>query len=312
MTATTGERTARRTHQDRPERRRRRVSATRLAPYLFILPNMALFGVFTIWPAVSGFNMSLYDSSNGRTFTFVGGENYSAIVTSGEFWGVARHTAVFVVCLVVLTTVAATALAVLLNAQQRGRSLLRAAYFIPFLVSPVVVGLIWRLALERQSGLVNTVLGGLGLGQPGWLLDGGLATGVIVLVGLWSQVGFYALILLAGLQGIDGNVFEASRIDGAGTLQQLRLITLPLLRPTTLVVVVLSTIHAFQSFDYIYTLTGGGPLGATTLMVQFIYEASFESPVRYGLASAAGVVLFVVVFGATLGNYLLGRRQEAV
>jgi alpha-1,4-digalacturonate transport system permease protein len=273
----------------------------RVAPYLFILPNMVLFGAFTIWPAVNGFNISLYDT-----------DNYTAIVTSEEFWRVARLTVVFVIGSVVVTTVAATALALLLDAQRRGRGLLRAAYFVPFLVSPVVVGLIWNLALERQNGLVNTALQAIGLGAPGWLLEGGLAMGVIIMVGLWTQLGFYALIVLAGLQGIDRGIYEAARIDGAGTWRQLRLITLPLLRPTTLVVVILATIHAFQAFDYIYTLTGGGPLGATTLIVQFIYESSFESPIQYGLASAAGVVLFVVVFGVTALNYLVGRRREAV
>jgi alpha-1,4-digalacturonate transport system permease protein len=289
-----------------------RWTGPRVAPYLFILPNMVLFGAFTIWPAINGFNISLYDSDNGRTFRYVGTENYAEIVSSEEFWRVARLTLVFVIGLVVLTTVAATALALLLNAQRRGRGPLRAAYFVPFLVSPVVVGLIWNLALERQNGLVNTALQAVGLGAPGWLLDGGLAMGVIIVVGLWTQVGFYALIVLAGLQAIDRGLYEAARIDGAGTWQQLRLITLPLLRPTTLVVVILATIHAFQAFDYIYTLTGGGPLGATTLIVQFIYESSFESPIRYGLASAAGVVLFVVVFGVTALNYLAGRRREAV
>ena len=290
----------------------RKIAPRKIAPYLFILPNMALFAVFTIWPAINGFNMSLYDSSNGRTFRPVGLGNYAEIVTSDEFWRVARQTALFVVGLVVVTTIAATALALLLNAQQRGRGVLRAAYVVPFLVSPVVIGLIWGLALERQGGLVNTVLDAIGLGRPGWLLDGGLALLVIIVVGLWAQVGFYALILLAGLQGIDGSLFEAARMDGATWWQQIRMITLPLLRPTTFVVVILATIHAFQAFDYIYTLTGGGPLGATTLIVQFIYETSFQSPVRYGLASAAGVVLFLVVFGVTVANYLAGRRQEAV
>jgi ABC-type sugar transport system permease subunit len=135
---------------------------------------------------------------------------------------------------------------------------------------------------------------------------------VIVVVGLWMQIGFYALIVLAGLQSIDAALYEAARIDGAGVWQQLRLITLPLLKPTTLVVVILATIHAFQAFDYIYTLTGGGPVGATTLMVQFIYDNAFQSPIQYGLASAAGVIFFVVVFGVTAVNYLIGHRRGAI
>ena len=293
-----------------PPRRRRR--PVRWAPYLFVLPNMLLFATFTIYPAFNGFNLSLYDSSNGRTFTYAGTDNYTEILSSGEFWEVARATAIFVVGSLVLTVITATALAVALNAQGRGKGLLRAAYVIPFLVSPVVVGLIWRLALERQNGLVNTALAALGLGQPGWLLEPGLALGVIIVVGLWTQLGFYALILLAGLQGIDRSVYEAATIDGATGWQQLRSITLPLLRPTMLVVIVLSTINSFQAFDYIYTLTGGGPLGATRLIVQYIYETSFQSPIQFGLAAAAGVILFLVVFGATLINYLAGRRQEAI
>lgn len=282
------------------------------APYLFVLPNMVLFGAFTIYPALNAFNLSLYASNDGRTFTYVGGENYARIVTSEEFWSVARATLIFVVATVVLTTVAATALAIALNAQRRGKGLLRAAYFVPFLVSPVVVGLIWRLALERQNGLVNTVLNAIGLGQPGWLLEPRLTLGVIILVGLWIQLGFYTLIISAGLQGIDSSVYEAATMDGATWSQQLRSITLPLLLPTTLVVIVLSTIHAFQAFDYIYTLSGGGPLGATTLIVQYIYETSFQSPIQFGLAAAATVILFLVVFSATLINYMAGRRREAV
>jgi alpha-1,4-digalacturonate transport system permease protein len=282
------------------------------APYLFVLPNMVLFGTFTIYPALNGFNLSLYDSSDGRTFTYAGLENYQQILTAEEFWSVASATLIFVVGTVVLTTVTATALAVALNAQQRGKGLLRAAYFVPFLVSPVVVGLIWRLALERQNGLVNTALDAIGLGQPGWLLEPWLSLGVIIVVGLWIQVGFYTLILLAGLQGIDRSLYEAATMDGATWWQQLRSITLPLLMPTTLVVVVLSTIHAFQAFDYIYTLTGGGPLGATTLIVQYIYESSFQSPIQFGLAAAATVILFFVVFGVTLINYMAGRRREAI
>ncbi len=142
------------------------ITPRKIAPYLFILPNMALFAAFTIWPAISGFNMSLYDSSNGRTFRPVGLGNYAEIVTSDEFWRVARQTAVFVIVLVVVTTIAATALALLLNAQQRGRGVLRGAYLLPFLVSPVVIGLIWGWRSERQGGLVNTVLDAIGLGRP--------------------------------------------------------------------------------------------------------------------------------------------------
>jgi alpha-1,4-digalacturonate transport system permease protein len=284
----------------------------RLVPYLFVAPNMAVFVVFIIWPAVNGFNISFFDSNDGRYFEPVGTSNYTEIVSDRQFRRVVAQTMIFVVSFVATTMVVSTVLALLLNAQRRGRGALRAAYFLPVLLSPVVVGLIWNWALERRVGLVNTISGALGLGQPGWLIEPGLAMLCTVVVGVWTHLGFYALITLAGLQGIDGNVYEAARLDGAGVRQQVTEITLPLLRPTLLVVLILSTIEGFKAFDFIYTLTGGGPTGATTLIVQYIYETAFESPIRYGLASAAGVLLFLTVLAFTLVNYLYGRRQEAV
>lgn len=284
----------------------------RVAPYLFILPNMVIFGLFTYWPAVNGFNISFYDSRNGRTFTPVGWKNYDRILADDQFWDVVQHTLLFVVGFVVLVTVLSTLLALLLNYQIRARGVLRAAYFLPVIVSPVVVGLIWGWLFTRDNGLVDNALNGIGLGKPGWLVNPHLAMAATILVGLWTHLGFYAMIQLAGLQGIDPALLEAAAIDGASTWQQIRRITLPLLMPTTMVVIVLSTITGFQAFDFIYTLTGGGPIGATTLIVQYIYEKAFTPPIHYGLASAAGVLLFLVVLLITLVNYLLGRRRAAL
>ena len=164
----------------------------------------------------------------------------------------------------------------------------------------------------RRNGIINAVLDDVGIGPQRWLLDKKLAMGVIVAAAVWTHVGFYAMILLAGLKSIPAHLYEAARIDGATTVQRIRQITLPLLRPTTMVVVVLSTIAGFQAFDYVYTLTGGGPVGGTTLIVQYIYERAFQSPIQYGLASAAGLMFFLVVFAATLINYFFGRRREAM
>ncbi len=292
--------------------RRGKGRSRQLAPYWFVLPNMVVFGLFTIWPAVNGFNVSLYDSSNGRTFQFVGTENYEQLLSDSEYLASVRNTLVFVIGFVVVVTAFATVLAILLNHQQKGRGALRAAYFLPVIISPVVVGLVWNWMLTRGTGVVNLGLSKLGLGQPGWLLDPGLAMVTIILVGVWVNVGFFTMILLAGLQSIDGNLYEAAKLDGANVWQQHREITLPLLRPSMLVVVILGTITGFQAFDYIYTLTGGGPVGATTLMVQYIYDNAFETPIEYGLASAAGAIFFIVVFGVTAVNYLFGRRRGAI
>jgi alpha-1,4-digalacturonate transport system permease protein len=301
-----------RTERRVPARRRgTRPLSRRIAPYLFVLPNMLIFAVFTIYPAINGFNISLYDSRNGRTFTWVGTQNYERILTDPQFLSVVRNTVLFVVAFVAVSTALSILFAVLLDAQLRGRSFFRAVLFLPVLLSPVIVGLVWGWLLDRTNGLVNTILGGIGLGQPGWLTEPRLALAAVVFVGVWTHLGFYSLIMLAGLQSIDRALYEAASLDGASAWQRFRQITLPLLRPTTLVVLILATIHGFQAFDFIYSLTGGGPVGATTLIVQFIYEKAFVSPIRYGLASAGSVLLFVTVFAITLVNWLIGRRQEA-
>ena len=166
-----------------------------------------------------------------------------------------------------------------------------------------------RIAVSEFARRTFEALGG---GSPGWLVEPKLGMISAIFVGVWVHLGFYTIILLAGLQGIDNSVFEAATMDGATRWQITRRITLPLLKPTTLIIVILSTIHGFQSFDFIYTLTGGGPLGATTLIVQYIYERAFQSPIQYGLGSAAGVILFLIIFAFTALNFLVGKRREAI
>lgn len=282
-----------------------------LVPYLFLLPNMAIFGLFTIWPALNGFNISMYSSSNGRTFRWEGAGNYQTILTDADFWGIVRNTVIYAVAFVLLSVLFGVVLAVLVDQQRRGRTFFRSVFFIPVLISPVVVGLVWNWMLERQGGLVNTFLGVFGIPEIPWLVDNNLATIAVIAVGVWMQVGFYMLILLAGLQSIDPSVYEAARVDGASRWRQFFSLTFPLLQPSILVVVVLATIHGFQAFDYIYTLTGGGPVGATTLIVQYIYENGFVSPIRYGMASAGSVLLFCGIFALTIINWLVGRKREA-
>lgn len=296
----------------RPSRRRRVPRSLKAAPYLFLLPNMVIFGLFTIWPAISGFNISLYSSRNGRTFEWAGTGNFERIFSDAEFYQALFNTIVFVLAFVGLGVCIAVVLAVLLNAQGFGKSFFRSVFFLPVLLSPVVVGIVWRWLLERNGGLVNEALGAIGIPAVPWLVDPQLAMVSVIAVSLWTNVGFYTMILLAGLQSIDPNLYEAASLDGASHLQQFRSITLPMLAPTTMVVLILSTIHGFQAFDVIYNLTGGGPVGATTLLVQYVYDNAFGPSMQYGMAAAGSVVLFVIVMCFTLLNWLLGRRAEAV
>ena len=292
--------------------RKRNISLKmRLVPYLFLLPNMAIFALFTIWPAINGFNISMYSSSNGRTFRWEGAGNYQQILSDADFWGVVRNTVLYAFSFVVISVVLGVMLAVLVDQQRRGRTFFRSVFFIPVLISPVVAGLVWNWMLEREGGLVNTFLGWFGIQEVPWLVDNALAMLAVIGVGTWMQVGFYMLILLAGLQSIDPSVYEAARIDGASRWRQFISLTFPLLQPSILVVVVLATIHGFQAFDFIYTLTGGGPVGATTLIVQFIYENGFVSPIRYGMAAAGSVLLFCAIFAVTIINWMVGLKREA-
>lgn len=273
---------------------------------------MAIFGTFIIYPALRGFWISFQESSDGVNFTYVGTANFKTIFSDPAIAEVARNTATYVIFYVIISTVLALTLSIIVNQQQFLKGMYRAILFLPVMLSPVVVGLIWNQVLDRKVGPLNQLLEAVGGGSPGWLVEPKLGMAAVIFVGVWVHIGFYAIILLAGLQGIDKSVLEAASMDGATRWQSTRLIILPLLKPTTLIIIILSTIHGFQSFDFIYTLTGGGPLGSTTLIVQYIYDRAFQSPIQYGLGSAAGVILFLIIFAFTALNFLVGRKKEAV
>lgn len=294
-------------------RRRSNVSwRRRLMPYLFLAPNMFIFCTFIIWPAIRGIQISFFDSIDGRTFTPVGTGNYKAIFGDPTVSEVAKNTATYVIFYVLISTLLAIALALIVNEQKFAKGFFRAIIFLPVMLSPIVVGLIWNDVLDRKVGPLNSLLQALGGGSPGWLIEPKLGMIAVIFVGVWVHIGFYSIILLAGLQGIDRSLLEAAAMDGATRGQIVRRVILPLLKPTTLVIIILATIHGFQSFDFIYSLTGGGPLGATTLIVQYIYDRAFQSPIQYGLGSAAGVVLFLIIFAFTALNFLVGKKRNAI
>lgn len=273
---------------------------------------MAIFLTFIIWPAIRGIYISFFDSTDGRTFTYVGTANYKTIFSDPTAAGVAKATATYVICFVLLSTFLAMSFAIIVNEQKFAKGFFRAVLFLPVMLSPVVVGLIWSDVLDRKVGPLNALLEAIGGGSPGWLIEPKLGMIAVIFVGVWVHLGFYSIILLAGLQGIDRSLLEAASMDGATRWQVIRLIILPLLKPTTLVIIILATIHGFQSFDFIYTLTGGGPFGATTLIVQYIYDRAFQVPIQYGLGSAAGVILFMIIFAFTALNFLVGRKRNAI
>jgi alpha-1,4-digalacturonate transport system permease protein len=181
-------------------------------------------------------------------------------------------------------------------------------FFYPVLLSPVVVALVWKWILQRE-GLLNGVMTGLGGEPQPWLLSSGWAFFWVIAISIWAHMGFYTLILLAGLQAIPRDLYEVAEMDGTSPWRAFWRITLPLLMPTMLVVLVLALIRAVQAFDEIFVLTGGGPGSATLLVVQFIYEIGFAQQIhQYGLAAAASLLLAAVLMVLTLIQLRASRK----
>jgi alpha-1,4-digalacturonate transport system permease protein len=289
----------------------------------FLAPNMLIFGVFVLLPLVINI---VYSTTSGIALflpdrTYVGGEQYArlfdctdytrpATCREDAFWQAVHNTALFVVLEVGAMVAVALVTALILNREMRSRGFWRAVFFFPVLLSPVVVGLIWRWILQRD-GLLNAVLGEFDVPKTIWLADRTFAFAAAVFVAVWAHVGFYALILLAGLQAIPRDLYEAAEMDGTSRSRAFWRITLPLLGPNLLVVVVLALIRAVQTFDEVFILTGGGPGTSTLLLTQYIYETGFAHQLRNpGLASAASIVMGGVLVVLTLAQLAIGQWNE--
>lgn len=287
--------------------RRQRRLKPRFAPYLFLLPNLLIFGIFILFPALYNFALSLFTGTSLTAENFAKASNYETLFKDDLFWRSVQNTFYFVSMEVVTTVLLSLAIALLLNRRLKFRAFFRSAFFYPVLLSPVVIALIWKWVLQHQYGVLNATLAGFGMGKIPWLLNSQWAMFWAIAITIWSSVGFYALILLAGLQSIPSVLYEASAIDGANDRAQFFNITLPMLAPTLLVVVILTLIRAFQSFDLIYVLTNGGPGTATLMLVQYIFRTAFEFR-QYGVAAAASFLLAMVLLILTGAQLFLGRR----
>lgn len=284
---------------------------SRIAPYLFVAPNVLGFVAFIVVPAVYGFWLSLFRTSLFQPPKFAGLGNFTYLANDDIFWRALRNTVVFVAGDVALIIILSVLVGTLLNQSIRGRGFFRSAFFYPVLLSPVVVAIVWQWILNNRFGALNSILRATGLRQTPWLLNVDWAMAWVIIVHVWATVGFFALIVLAGLQSIPPVLYEAAEVDGATSWRRFWRITLPMLLPTLATVLILGLIRAFEIFDYVYVLTGGGPGFATTMMVQYIYRAGFELD-QFGLAAAGSLVLFVIVLSLTALQYVLGRIGEAL
>ncbi|GMA15326.1 sugar ABC transporter permease (plasmid) [Deinococcus metallilatus] len=290
----------------RPARRERR---ERWTAALFLAPDVIGLAVFVVLPIVAALVISFTNWNALGSPSWVGAANYQRLLADPVFWSSLRVTALYTVIYVPLVFAVSLGLALLANQRLPLIGAFRTIFFVPVVLSLVVTGLMWRFIFDEQVGLLNYALSLVHLPPRAWLGDVNLALPAIIVVSVWINMGYYMTIFLAGLQDIPREYYEAARIDGAGGWQSFWRITLPLLRPTSLFVLVVTLIGSFQVFDQIWVMTKGGPADATQVTVIYIYKQAFQY-LSLGYASAIAFALFLVIFVVSLAQFWLVRKED--
>ena len=275
---------------------------------LFILPSLAGMLLFVIGPIAASAVLTLYEWDLLTDPEFSGLSNFRRLAGDDDIRSALVHTLTFIAGYVPSVMVLALFLALALNAKLHGVGLLRTAFFLPVVSSWVAVALLWKWLFNPRYGLINYGLEKIGVEGPGWIFDPGWAMPAVIITSVWKDLGFVAVLFLAGLQAIPHDVYEASTLDGAGRFQQLRSITVPLLRPTIFFVSIISIINSFQVFPQIWVMTEGGPAGATTVIVERVVKHAFSYG-EMGYAATISWVLFALVFAVTVVQLRLQRRE---
>lgn len=287
------------TRRGLPGQRRARYALT---VAVFLLPSLIPLLAFVIGPMISAAWTSLHSWNLIGPMEWVGLDNYAHLLTDPATGAAFLHTIWYIVGYLPIVYVGGLALALALNTRLRGRAGLRGMFFLPVITSWVVVALVWRWLLSPSNGVVNNVLAWFGIEGPGWWSDPAWAMPSIILASAWKDLGFVMVILLAGLQSINPDLYEAAQLDGAGWWRRLISVTLPMLSPSTFFVVVLSLINGFQVFDQVYVMTGGGPNNSSQVVVQQVYDLTFRYG-QAGMASALSWLLFFVIMIVTLVQF---------
>ena len=278
----------------------------KLFPYLMLLPMVLIFGVFLFYPALNGFKISFMKWDGINAQEFIGLKNYVKLLKDKTFWRAFTRTIAFTAMAVPGIYVAAMGLALVLTREIRGSNFFRAVFYWPTMISSIVVGLSWRFLLGEDFGVINYVITTLGRSPVKWLTDPRAAMGVVVFVTVWSLAGYYMVMFVAGIKAISQDYYEAAQIDGATFWQQFWYITLPLLKATSLLVLVLSTVTVIKTYPLVFALTKGGPAGATKFMVQAIQETGFEKS-QMGYSCAMAMILFAVLAVLTMVQFKLNK-----
>ncbi|HWG10770.1 MAG TPA: sugar ABC transporter permease [Rhodanobacteraceae bacterium] len=287
------------------------------AAWWFLAPALLVLGVFFLLPVLAGLALSLtdydlYALADLRNLRFVGLHNYWELLHRPEFWAALGHTLYFVIVGVPLSLLASLGAALLLNSPlSKARAFFRTALFAPVVTTVVAVAVIWRYLFNPKYGMVNFVLGHFGIAPVDWLGDPHWAMPMIILFAVWKNFGYNMIILLAGLQAIPQELYEAARIDGASVWRQFRHITLPSLAPILLMVGILTVSGYFQLFAEPYVITEGGPLQSTESVLYLMYDEGFKWW-NMGTASAVAFLLFVLMFAVTAAMWRAGEARESL
>lgn len=280
--------------------------------YLFLAPTIAAMLAFTFYPLVKTFVLSLHFSQNGTLQNYVGLLNYETILTDEKFWNALYNTVYMGFFSIAINIPAAFTLACLINSLRRGKNLFKMLYFLPNVTSIVAVALIFKvLFYPTEAGTINYLLSFFGIEKQGWLTDPDQSKWVVILMGLWHNIGYSIIIFIAGLQTIPQELYEAAEVDGATRLQKWRRITIPLTRPIFVFMLIMGTISAFERFSDVYSLGGsaGSPLRSLQTIVAYFYENGMLRG-QYGLGAAASVIIFALILLVTIINLYVSRRKE--
>jgi multiple sugar transport system permease protein len=280
--------------------------------WVFLAPFIVLYLLFVIGPTVYAFILSLFNGSLVKPGlgTWAGLGNYAEAVESSDFWSSLWHTIYFTILTTPPLVILAFLFALLADRAVRGRSFFRVAFFLPYVLPSAVMALIWIWIYTPALGLAEAWLSAIGITAPSWLGDPSWAMPSMAIATVWWTLGFNFVLYLAGLQDIPRDLYEAASIDGAGPVQQIRRITIPLLGRTTTLVIVLQVIASLKIFDQIYIMTSGGPNFSTIPSLEYIYDQSFTN-LRIGYGSAVSMLLFLVILAVSFVWLAIVRRQES-
>lgn len=294
-----------------PVSRRPGLGRERILSLALVAPSLAVFGLFIFWPLVRTFQLSTTGQDLfGRPNRQVGLANFSAVLHDPQFTQVLEVTAGYVLLTVIPSILLSLMLALLLQHPLRGLRLLRSAFAMPFAYSVAAASVVFAALFNPAIGIANYLVTSLGFAPVDWLTKPGTALISIAITTVWMNVGYNMLVLLAGVGGVDEQLYEAARLDGAGTFRITRSITVPLITPSLFFLVVVDTIASLQSFGQIRLLTRGGPTGHTTTLVYWIYHTAFENGASdYGTGSAQAIVLLAVVIAITAIQFGVLERK---